>query len=291
MRLPRVAVGGVTSRTLSWDACRNARDLGGLPVPTGETSFGRIVRMETVRQLSGDGWQAVRAYGVTTIVDLREPAEIEADEPLDASPLLEERTSDGGESPHGRGPDDGMPHGITRTVNVPLLEWSPGLGEHFDRINLAQPDAVASTRAVYLEMLRIGHARFTEAVVSIADAPDDGAVLVHCHAGKDRTGLVVALLLLVAGASAETVAADYALSGQNLEPLMQPWLDEAADERARELRRRVASAPAAAMIDVIDELDRAHGGAAGYLLGAGATEDDLARIRSRLIDSKGVVRA
>jgi rhodanese-related sulfurtransferase len=240
--------------------------------------------METVRQLSGDGWQAVRAYGVTTIVDLREPAEIEADEPLDASPLLEERTSDAREGLHGRGPDDGMPHGITRTVNVPLLQWSPGLGEHFDRINLAQPDAVASTRAVYLEMLRIGRARFTEAVLSIADAPN-GAVLVHCHAGKDRTGLVVALLLLVTGASAETVAEDYALSGQNLEPLMKPWLDDAVDERARELRRRVAAAPAAAMIDVIGELDRAHGGAAGYFLDAGATDDDLARVRSRLLGS------
>lgn len=273
----------MTARTLSWDACLNARDLGGLPVTGGETSFGRVARMETVRQLSGEGWSAVRAYGVTTILDLREPAEIEADEPLDASPLLEERAADGGETSR-----DGHAHaeaarGTTRTLNVPLLEWSPGLGEHFDRINLAQPDEVSSTRAVYLEMLRIGRTRFTEAVVSIADAPD-GAVLVHCHAGKDRTGLVVALLLLVAGVSAEIVADDYALSGRNLESLMQSWLDEAADDRGRELRRRVAAAPAAAMIDVIDELDRAHGGAAGYLLGAGATEDDLGRIRSRLVD-------
>jgi len=280
----------VTARTLSWDACLNARDMGGLPVTGGETSFGCVARMETVRQLTGDGWQAVRAFGVTTIVDLREPAEIEADEPLDASPLLEERTSFGGEGQHDGGADGPALRRATRTVNVPLLEWSPGLGEHFDRINLAQPDEVASTRAVYLEMLRIGRARFTEAVVSVADAPD-GAVLVHCHAGKDRTGLVVALLLLVAGASAETVADDYALSGSNLEPLMQPWLDEAVDERARELRRRVASAPAAAMIDVIDELDRVHGGAAGFLLGAGATEDDLARIRTRLVNSKGLLRA
>lgn len=272
----------VTARTLQWDACRNARDLGGLPVARGETSFRRVARMETVRQLTGDGWEAVRAYGVTTIVDLREPAEIEADEPLDASPLLEERATDGGEMSRGGHAHPEQARGAARTINVPLLEWSPGLGEHFDRINLAQPDEVASSRAVYLEMLRIGHARFTQAVVLVADAPE-GAVLVHCHAGKDRTGLVVALLLLVAGVSAETVADDYALSGHNLEPLMQPWLDEAADERARELRRRVAAAPAAAMIDVIDELDRAHGGAAGYLLRAGATEDDLARVRSRLV--------
>jgi hypothetical protein len=167
-------------------------------------------------------------------------------------------------------------------VNVPLLDWSPDLGAHFDGVSLAQPDPVAATRAVYLEMLRLARGRFAEAVTAVAEAPE-GTVLVHCHAGKDRTGLVVALLLELAGASAETIGADYALTGRNLEPLMRPWLDEAGDERSRELRRRAGSAPEESMIDVVAELDSLYGGAAGYLLGAGVTESDLAGVRARLV--------
>ena len=59
--------------------------------------------------------------------------------------------------------------------------------------------------------------QFGAAVGVIADA-EEGGVLVHCHAGKDRTGLVVALLLAVAGVAPEVIAADYALSEPNLAP-------------------------------------------------------------------------
>ena len=97
-------------------------------------------------------------------------------------------------------------------------------------------------------------------------------------AGKDRTGLVSALLLRLAGVSIEHVAADYAVSERNLLPLWQGWFDAASDERERRRRRRMAATPAAAMTAVLHEL----GGEAEYLRAAGVTSDQLDAVRARL---------
>ena len=72
------------SRELTWDGCLNVRDLGGHRTEDGaETRFGAIVRADSVRQLSGDGWAALIDYGVTTIVDLRGDHERQEDPPHD----------------------------------------------------------------------------------------------------------------------------------------------------------------------------------------------------------------
>ncbi len=108
-------------------------------------------------------------------------------------------------------------------------------------------------------------------------------MLVHCAVGKDRTGVVCALLLGLAGVPRERIAADYAESAANLAPLLDEWLAEASDDAERALRRRLASAPAEAMLDVLDELERRHGSVERYLLDAGATERELALARARLL--------
>ena len=74
-----------------------------------------------------------------------------------------------------------------------------------------------SQRLVYLHFLERARHRFVAAVAAIGDAPD-GVVVVHCHGGKDRTGIVVALLLRLAGVPIDEIAADYALSGERLDP-------------------------------------------------------------------------
>ena len=97
-------------------------------------------------------------------------------------------------------------------------------------------------------------------------------------AGKDRTGLLSALLLRVAGVSVEDVAADYAVSERNLLPLWQPWFDSAADEHERKRRLRMAATPAAAMTGVLEEL----GDERAYLRAAGVTNEELDAVRVRL---------
>jgi protein-tyrosine phosphatase len=271
----------VRSRTLDWEACRNARDLGGLPLRGGgETRFGAIARSDTLRQLTPAGWASLTAYGVQTVVDLRLRREIEADEPLDAGP--------GGLSrPLGAAAADGVRPAQLRTVVVSVLgEPDPKLGEHIDAISRAQPDEASSTRAVYLELLGRFPQRFAAAIAAVADSPE-GAVLVHCHAGKDRTGLVVALLLGVADAEPEAIAADYTLSGPNIASSLAAWVDDGEDPDEREHRRRVGLAPEQAMLDVLAELDTRYGGTTSYLLAAGLTDDDLVRVSARLTGPSG----
>ena len=265
-------------RRLEWEALRNARDLGGLAVAGGgETRSRAVVRSDTLRQLTPAGWRDLEAYGIRTVLDLRFRVEIDANEPLDAGP--------GGLSRHLGSPQvDGVGRpGSLTTVCVSVLgEPDERLGAHFDRISKSQPDEATSTRAVYLEMLELFRPRFVAAVAAIACAPD-GGVLVHCHAGKDRTGLVVAFLLGIAGVGAADIAADYAFSGPNLTSSLAVWIDDADDPEEREHRRRVGLAPEQAMLDVLETLEGRYGGAVSYLTDGGLRERDLERVRERLV--------
>ncbi len=94
-------------------------------------------------------------------------------------------------------------------------------------------------------------------------------MLVHCMGGKDRTGLVAALLLRLAGVPVADIAADYGLSAENIKPLWQEWVEDAGDENERELRRRLSASPADAMAQVLETLEREHGSVEAYLLDAG----------------------
>lgn len=243
------------NRQLRWEGCANVRDLGGHPTEDGgSTAFGAVVRADCVRRLTEPGWAQLADYGIGTIVDLRFHDELAADPPFEV-------------------PVD--------VVNVPVLP-DPA-SSHWDEIQAiseAALDGAAATTAVYLEFLERFSEGFALAVSSVAGA-GEGGVVVHCMAGKDRTGLVSALLLRLARVPAADVAADYALSERNLATFSEPWIAEAADERERERRRRIAATPATAMAAVLAELDR-NGGAAGYLREAGVPERDLELVRARL---------
>jgi protein-tyrosine phosphatase len=247
------------NRTLVWDGCLNVRDLGGHPTEDGAiTRYGAIVRADSVRGLTDAGWAALVDYGIVRIVDLRFHGELEADPPRELPVEL---------------------------VHVPLApEPGSSAWEAIDALTAAAReagDAIEWTRVMYLEFLDRFRSRFADAVSAVGDAPP-GGVVVHCHAGKDRTGLVSALLLRLAGVSIAQVAEDYALSGLNLQPAWAGWIADAEDELERERRRRLAATPAEAMVQVLGELERREGGVYSYLQEAGASEASLGRARSRL---------
>jgi protein tyrosine/serine phosphatase len=248
----------VRDRTLLWDGCLNVRDLGGHPTDDGrETRWGRVVRADSVRQLSDDGWASLADYGVRTIVDLRLQSELDADPPAE------------------------LPVDV---VHIPLM---PELGTPFwgeiDELTLSIDDPVAERREVYLTFFERRPHEFAEAVRAVAAAPG-GAVLVHCQGGKDRTGLVVALLLRLARVPIAEIAHDYAISEERLADDSAAWIAQAETDRDRTLRTRIVAAPAEAMQLVLEELERRHGSVAAYLRRGGTATADLDRVRSRLVD-------
>jgi protein-tyrosine phosphatase len=246
-------------RDLVWDGCLNVRDLGGLPTQDGgETTFGAIVRADSVRQLSDEGWQALVDHGVRTVIDLRGDHELAEDPPAELPVDL---------------------------VHVPFMEaneaeWEE-IGAELDAAVAAAPDVSTSTRDVYLIFLERFRSNAAAAVRAVADAPP-GGIVIHCAGGKDRTGLLAAFLLHLAGVADGEIAADYALSEERLRPRHEKWFAAAETEEELERLRRISQTPAASMVGVFDELERRYGGVEQYLRGAGVTDEELELVRARL---------
>ena len=243
---------------LVWDGCVNVRDLGGLETANGEqTQYGRIVRADNLRKLSEAGRRALLDHGVERVVDLRFPEELAED------------------------PEPDLP---VEVVHVSLLgdnrtaEWQSEQNDAIDSAATAEEYLVWSY-AAFLDRYRD---KFATAVHAIAEAPG-GAVVIHCMGGKDRTGLITALLLRAVGVPVEAVAEDYALTEVALAPTTLSWIAAAPDEAERRRRALLRPAPAEVMVDVLHHLDERYGGAVEYLRGAGVDDHDLERIRERLV--------
>jgi protein-tyrosine phosphatase len=244
----------VTERVLSWEGCLNVRDLGGHVAGDGRTTrFGAVVRADSVRHLTPAGWRALVDYGVRTIVDLRRHDELARDAPLE------------------------LPVDV---VHVPLQTEADE--RDVQRVWRAEGDDAAGIHAAYSLMTEVLAQNFARAVETVAEAPE-GGVVVHCYAGKDRTGLTCAMLLRLAGVGIEDIAADYGLSGDNIRPLIDPWAAAAPDEHERSLRLRIGASPPQVMADVLARLEQRHGGMRAYLLAAGASPDALDHARARLL--------
>ena len=252
----------MTLRDLAWEGCLNVRDLGGHRTRTGgETVFQAVVRADSVRQLTDAGWAALVDYGTRTVVDLRGDHELRDDPPL----------------AEGIGVD---------VVHVPFMEATQRelaqIEAEVEAAATAARDLATATRDVYLVFLEHFRANVAAALRAVAGARP-GGVVVHCVGGKDRTGLLAAFLLHLAGVGVDDIAADYALSEQRLRPRHDAWLAAAETEAERERLRRIAATPAAAIVGVFEELASRYGSVEEFLLGAGATATDFDRVRERLL--------
>lgn len=171
-------------RNLDWDGLRNLRDLGGLPTPlssTGVTVSGRIARGPRRELLTAAGWAAATRWGLRSVVDLRSADEVGArDADPDARPPADLVIT--------LAPTEDQADPEFREVCLPILD-SPEYWQHNVRI---LPDLVR----VALETV----------------ASSEPGILVHCAAGRDRTGLISALLLANAGVPGDAIVDDYAAS-------------------------------------------------------------------------------
>lgn len=226
----------------------NARDLGGHPTADGGVTRRRsLLRADDLAQLSPEGLEALADYGIETVLDLRWPEEIAAA----PSPVLQRLPG-------------------VRYVSVSLLADNPAqwgaLGGYC---------AKEEWKCTVLERLQ---PQLKEALAAIATA-GPGPLLFHCVAGKDRTGVIAALLLALAGVIPGAIAADYAASTANLrEAYLQRYRD--SDPAAI---IEVVRCPEEAVYNMLDYLGRA-GGPPAYLAGIGLGESEISRLRARLRD-------
>jgi len=245
-----------SSRFLAWDACYNARELGGYPAANGrQIRWRTLVRADNLHRLTPDGQEALCDYGVRTIIDLRLAHEVE----MHPNPFAaQQRVVDG-----------------PRYLNLPL---------HDPEADAAMSKA-DSLQGEYIILLEMSNAQVAAVIEATAAALKEGAVLVHCHGGKDRTGIVMALLLSLAGTPRETIVDDYVLSEAMLEPLHSVWLEEQSRIKGQPVDRpRWMQSRPETMQGMLDFLDRQYGGVEGYLRSAGVTQAGLAEIRKHLVE-------
>ena len=238
------------SRLLAWEGCYNARDVGGYPTADGRRiRWGALLRSDNLCRLTATGRQQLVDAGVLTIVDLRSENELEIDPP-----------------PYGANTGPGA---VPLYFNLPVLDYD-------DQDTMARLRRVRGMGEDYCVLLDGFRRPIGRVLQAIADAPP-GGVLVHCHAGKDRTGIVVALLLSLAGVPNDVIVEDYAASQGHLWPLWE-------EQRRAGLAVVPPNSPPEAMAELLEHLEREHRGAAGYMRAVGLDDEAIGRLRERLIE-------
>jgi protein tyrosine/serine phosphatase len=248
----------------------NVRDVGGLPAADGRlVRRGVLIRSANLQHLTeADVVRLVREFGVRRVIDLRTDIEVSSEPPgpLHGHPEVTVRH-------HSLYPDD--QRGEADLASEVLLPW------HAER-GAGQRNPVITS---YLRYLRRRPDSVLAALRAIAEP--DGATVVHCAAGKDRTGMIIALALTVLGVSRDLIAIDYAQT----QSAVRAILDHLARSRLyqREVTRPDSVPPATRefMLEVLAAVDADFGGVPAWLAGQGWTAADTERLRTTLLEPAG----
>jgi protein tyrosine/serine phosphatase len=248
----------------------NVRDLGGMPTEDGGSTVpGRLLRSENLQDLTpADVTKLVKEIGVTTVVDLRTTGELELEgpAPLDAvagvrhvhRPVLRELGS----------PSDAASQALLVTK--------------IERDRARYPDNVVTGH--YLGYLEERPEEVTGALRDIATA--DGAAIVHCAAGKDRTGVLVALALTVAGVGPDAIVADYTATGDRIDAILgrlrrsRMYADDLSERPVQAHMPRAETMQA-----FLEQLDARYGGLPRWLAANGFGDDEIAALHAKLRES------
>ncbi|MFV0259857.1 MAG: tyrosine-protein phosphatase [Acidimicrobiales bacterium] len=239
------------SRLLRLDGTFNTRDLGGIPLAGGTLGRGRVLRSDGLHGLSDADRSLLADLGLRTVVDLRS-AEEQAERPSALAGLDAELVS--------------LP------VFAGRMEPKPG--------------ETRTLRNAYATMIEACAAPLVEAVETLA-RPGALPALVHCTAGKDRTGVVVALTLDLLGVADELIIGDYAVSAGFLGPafVAHVGLDRPAGADGGNDEATMAdmlSSPPELIRDTLNDVRRRYGSVEQYLLDHGLDAGTPDRLRAAL---------
>jgi len=230
----------------------NLRDTGGYAATGGETRWGKLFRSDALHALTDASRAQIDELGIEYVVDLRDESELRS-----APSRL-----------------DGL--GLT-IVHTPIYPQAPAFGS-LEEVTLA---------SLYRVMIAEYGDNLTRAVRVIARSGDD-PVLVHCTAGKDRTGLVVALALLAVGVDKDDVIADYAATEQNLAgewaATMLARLVAGGVAATPVIEHIVSASPPELIAETIGQIEKDFGSAEQYLAAHGFTPGELDALRHALVE-------
>lgn len=236
------------SRHLKLDGTYNVRDVGGYATADGRVMRWRtLLRADSLHRLPEAGQRDLLACGVRTIIDLRRPNEARHQPNVFAASAA------------------------LRYIHYPLYEIT------------VDTDHDEPLRRHYRWLLDECQPQLA-AVLTLLGAPGALPALIHCTAGKDRTGIVIALLLALAGVDRAMIAADYALSATYLTDDFVVAVLERVREANRDWERyqRLLICPDELMLDTLAYLDERYGGVGPYLRRCGLASDTLAALRAAL---------
>lgn len=242
-----------------FEACFNFRDIGGYPAEDGRVvRWGHYYRAGRQDRMTGRDLERLAALGIATQIDLRRPDEA---------------------AEQGPGPLPGLG---ARYVNVPVI---PEGGT--DRLTALVGDTGISGQR-YLGYLEFGPETWRR-LFELFAMPETGPMVVHCTAGKDRTGVTTAFLLAVLGVERAIIEADYLLTNLDVDRQVDYLarigaLPEGMDQAAM---RRAAGVPETAMSDFLDGVEARWGGVVGYLSSIGIDPPTMEAVRRNFLIEPG----
>jgi protein-tyrosine phosphatase len=244
------------ARRLAFDALFNFRDLGGYPVRDGEatTRWGVLFRSDGLHRATTSDLERLAGLGLASVVDLRTPFE---------------RIEDGS--------FDDVPNGVLYH-HVPLFEDLGG-----ERPGTESDDYLLH---LYIHIVTTRGDRVAEALrlVIAADRP----LAFHCTAGKDRTGVIAALVLSAVGVPDDVIADDYALSGEAMDALVAWYRERRRDDEPAPMQTAAAmnrlGADAEWMRQLMTFIRAEYGSIEGYLRSIGLGSADLVALSTKLVD-------
>jgi protein tyrosine/serine phosphatase len=232
----------------------NFRDLGGYTTAEGRSiRWERLYRSDALFRLTQDDLETLKPLGISTLIDLRTMAEVERTGP---SPLL---------AAHG-----------TRHRHHPFLN---------DPVDQDDLDALPALSDLYAGLLTTGAETIRGVFDTLANTSTYPAVI-HCAVGKDRTGIMVAILLRSLGVADETIAADYAITETNFAELiafLQATNNTELLAEINQVRPEILAAPAATMREFLALIDSRFGGTAQLLTDSGVPAGAVAEVRSQVL--------
>ncbi|TNY36319.1 tyrosine-protein phosphatase [Thermomonospora catenispora] len=263
------------SRWIELEGAVNVRDLGGLTTIDGRTTrFGRVLRSDNLQALThSDVRTLLGDYGLTDVIDLRSGPEVQLEGPGPLNRVLAvtiHHLSLFSEDGENTGAAAGSP-----TVDVDkALPWQ-----------LRSRDGDEHDRSLRLYLSYLEERADSVVTALRVMSRTRGAALVHCAAGKDRTGVVCALALETVGVRREEIIADYVQTGERLEAILARL--RASDTYSADLDSRPADThlpDPAIMEKFLAAVDEQHGGVLGWLTEHGWDEDDTRALRARFLD-------